>query len=258
MTQDRRSFLQTLAVGTIAAGSYSVKALQPVSPRPSTFKALAFDAFPIFDPRPISTLAEALFPGNGLSLMNAWRTRQFEYQWLRSMAGQYRDFMAATNDSLTFAATQLKLDMTDEKRRKLISAWSHLKPWPDATEALAKLRKSGFRIIFLSNMTAKMLTDGLQAAKLRDNFEAIVSTDEIKAYKPEPRAYQLGIDRLQLKKEEILFVAFAGWDVAGAKWFGYPTYWVNRLASPAEELGVRADFEGKNLTDLTNLLIPVA
>jgi 2-haloacid dehalogenase len=32
------------------------------------------------------------------------------------------------------------------------------------------------------------------------------------------------IDAFTLKREEILFAAFAGWDAAGAKWFGYPTF----------------------------------
>jgi hypothetical protein len=41
-------------------------------------------------------------------------------------------------------------------------------------------------------------------------------------------AYRLGTDALALDADEILFVAFAGWDVAGAKWFGYPTFWNNR------------------------------
>ena len=39
-----------------------------------------------------------------------------------------------------------------------------------------------------------------------------------------------------MNRERILFAAFAAWDAAGAKWFGFPTVWVNRLNSPAEEL----------------------
>ena len=55
-------------------------------------------------------------------------------------------------------------------------------------------------------------------------FEQVLSSDRAKTYKPDPRAYQLGVDALQVKREEILFVAFAGWDAAGAKLFGYPTF----------------------------------
>jgi 2-haloacid dehalogenase len=57
-----------------------------------TIKAIAFDAFTTFDPRPIVALAEQLFPTQGAALGNAWRTRQFEYTWLRSVGHHYVDF----------------------------------------------------------------------------------------------------------------------------------------------------------------------
>jgi 2-haloacid dehalogenase len=53
-----------------------------------------------------------------------------------------------------------------------------------------------------------------------------------------------------LEPDEILFVAFAGWDVAGARWFGYPTYWLNRLGSVAEELGAAPLGAGSDLQSL--------
>jgi 2-haloacid dehalogenase len=45
-------------------------------------------------------------------------------------------------------------------------------------------------------------------------------------------------------------VAHAGWDAAGSKAFGYPTFWVNRPGLPPEELGVAPDLEGRGLSDL--------
>jgi 2-haloacid dehalogenase len=57
-----------------------------------------------------------------------------------------------------------------------------------------------------------------------------------RSYKSARPAYQLGANTLGLERSEVLFVAFAGWDVAAAVWFGYPTYWLNRLASVTEEL----------------------
>jgi 2-haloacid dehalogenase len=57
-----------------------------------------------------------------------------------------------------------------------------------------------------------------------------------------------------LRAAEILFVAFAGWDVAGAGWFGYQTFWNNRLNAVAEELNVRADATGTTLTELVSFL----
>jgi len=56
----------------------------------------------------------------------------------------------------------------------------------------------------------------------------------------------------------VLFVAFAGWDVVGAKWFGYPTFWLNRQASPAEEFGVEADASGPDLNSLVQFVLSKA
>jgi len=248
MSLHRRKFLKLAAAGVIGH-SLTTSSITRANSK-HKIKAVAFDAFPIFDPRPIFALAEDLFPGKGEQLGKAWRTRQFEYQWLRALSGQYADFWQATEDGLLFAAKSLKLNMNDTKRQQLMNAYLNLKPWPDVKNALKQLKDGGLRLTFLSNMTAKMLETNTRNAELNQYFDHIISTDRAKTYKPDPRAYQLGVDVLKLKREEIAFAAFAGWDVAGAKWFGYPTFWVNRAGFANEELGVKPDAMGKNLIQL--------
>jgi 2-haloacid dehalogenase len=111
------------------------------------FKAVAFDAFPIFDPRPVCRLAEAFFPGKGAELSNAWRTRQFEYQWLRAVAGRYVDFWHTTEDALVFTARLLQLDLTPEKRARLMQRYLELKPGPTSYRRSARSGRqvSGWR-----------------------------------------------------------------------------------------------------------------
>jgi 2-haloacid dehalogenase len=252
MSIDRRRFFDLAAAGVVAS-AFS-RALDATDARAPRFEAVAFDAFPVFDPRPIAGLAEALFPGKGAELGNAWRTRQFEYQWLRALGGRYEDFWRTTEDALAFAAAQLLLDLTPEKRDRLMQAYLELKAWADAPTALAALRSAGVRLAFLSNMTAKMLEAGIRNAGLDGVFEHVLSTDRIRAYKPDPRAYRLGTDAFGLETGKILFVASAGWDVAGARWFGYTTYWNNRLGLPPEELGVRPDATARDLSDLAKFV----
>ena len=117
----------------------------------------------------------------------------------------------------------------------------HLSAWPDVLPALQTLREKGIRVCFLSNMTKEMLTRNAKNCGIEDYFEELISTDIARTYKPAPQAYELGCRILQLKKEEILFVAFAGWDACGAKWFGYPTLWMNRMNAVEEELSVQPD-----------------
>ena len=248
MMVTRRRFIYG-AVSVGAAGALVAGAEVP--PR---YKAVVFDGFPIFDPRPVFHLAETLFPGKGAELSAAWRTRQFEYQWLRALSGQYADFTRTTDESLTYASKTLHLELTAEKRSRLLQAYHELPVWPDAQAALRTLQASGLRLGFLSNMTERMLENGVRKAGLNGTFEQILSTDRLKTYKPDPRAYQLGVDAFKLRREEILFAAFAGWDVAGARWFGYPTFWVNRLELPGEELGMVPTGEGQDLAALVRFV----
>ena len=253
MPMNRREFIYG-SIATAAAGLFShTEAATASAPK---FKALAFDAFPIFDPRPIYSLAESLYPDKGIELANAWRTRQFEYQWLRAISGTYADFWQVTQDALIFSAKLLDLELSTAKRSQLMDAYLEMKAWPDAGQALASLRKAGVRLAFMSNATEKILQAGIRNSGLDGIFEHVISTDRIRTYKPDPRAYQMAVDMFGLKKEDIGFVAFAGWDAAGAKAFGYPTFWANRLNLPAEELGVTADASGRTLLDLVEFVIP--
>lgn len=251
MQMTRRKFV-TLAAGGIAATAWGGGA-EPASSQ-SQFKAIAFDAFAIFDPRPVFQLAEAIFPNRGAELSNVWRTRQFEYQWLRTISGHYSDFWHATDDALVFAARQLKLDLTGEDRARLMQSLAELSAWPDTFPALRVLRKKGPQLALLSNMTGNMLKTGIVKNDLAGFFDQVFSTDQLKTYKPAPGAYQMAATAFGLRKEEILYVAFAGWDVAGAKWFGYPTYWLNRLNAAVEELGALPDATGSDLNDLVYFL----
>jgi 2-haloacid dehalogenase len=131
-----------------------------------------------------------------------------------------------------------------------VDAFFELKTWPDVIPALTTLRDTGVRLAFLTNLSPTMLQGCISASGIKGLFEHALSTDAIRSYKPDPRTYQLGVDAFALHVEDILFVAFAGWDAAGAKSFGYPTFWLNRLGLPREELGFAADAIGSTSADI--------
>lgn len=247
MAFDRRDFLGLIAAGGVAA------ALSPsAGASAARIRAVAFDGFPVFDPRPSARLAESMFPGRGAPLAAAWRTRLFEYQWLRTLSGRYADFVDTARASLVFAAKAQGLELDAERAAALVHALADLEPWPDAPAALAMLRDQGVRLAFLSNMTEAMLRNGIRKGGLTGLFEHVLSADRVRAHKPDPRAYAMGVEALGLGREEILFASFAGWDTVGASWFGYPTFWVNRLGSAPEELGASADASGPGLRQLVD------
>lgn len=249
---NRRDVL-TLATGAVAASAVGA-APSALAGSTRRIEAVAFDGFPILDPRPVVALAKSLYPEKQGEFFGLFRTRLFEYQWLRAMGGQYKDFFSIIDDAHRFVASQLQVEATDEKRARFQDAFLRLKAWPDVAEALTALKDKGIKLAFLSNMTPEMLNAGISNSQLDGVFDFVLSTDAAKTFKPDPRAYQLGVNAFKLPKERIAFAAFAGWDVAGAVWFGYPTIWINRLGAKPEVLGVEPAAMGKGLQDLVDFV----
>jgi 2-haloacid dehalogenase len=242
-----------LAVG-LCAFLLSILSYAPAQSAPR-FKAVAFDYFVIFDPNSIVPEVEQAFPGKGADFTKMWRAKQFEYCFLRSITDRHADFLKVTEDALVYAAAVMKLDLSAEARQRLLNAYLTLKPWPDAAEALRKLRASGVRIITIANFSPKMLHANADHAGMTELFDELLSTEVNGTYKPDPRAYALGMKELGLEKNEIVFAAFGAWDAYGAKSFGYPTYWVNRFNLPAEELDVKADGTSTNIHGLLDFVL---
>ena len=244
----RRRLLLGAAVGLFG------EPVRRSSAQSKSIRAIAFDGFVIIDPRPVAMRAEELFPGQGARLMEVWRSRQFEYTWLRTLSRRYVHFWEVTREALVFAAAATKLDLTAEKRDRLMQTFLELKAWPDVAPALHDFKDRGIRMAFLANPTSKMFDAVVRNSSLEGLLEEHLSTDRVQAYKPDPRAYQMGLDAFGLGREEIAFVASASWDAAGAKAFGYRTFWVNRAGLPAEELGIDADATGAGMADLVKFV----
>ena len=228
---------------------------QAASPSNSRYKAVAFDYFVIFDPNSVAPEVEKAFPGKGLEFTRAWRSKQFDYSFLRSITGDHADFFKVTGDALDYTAEQMHLELAAETRARLLDAYLHLKPWPDVVVALQKLKASGIRIITISNFTPAMLRANADNAGIANLFDEFLSTEVNGTFKPDPRAYELGMNALHLRKDEIVFAAFGGWDAYGAKRFGYPTVWVNRFHVPTEALGTPPDRMATDLDGLVDFVL---
>ena len=244
----RRDFVNLVGTGVAATALFGKPVVTAVSS--ARIRAIAFDGLAVFDVRPVVTLAERVFPGRGEEMSALWRTRQFEYTWLRTVGRKYADFWQVTEEALLFSCKSLKLELTAADSDRLMQGYLELKAWPDAPAALRDLKASGLQLAFLSNFTAMMLDQAVKSSGLENIFADHLSTDRVRAFKPDPQTYRMAMNAFGLRKEEIAFAAFGGWDATGAKWFGYPTFWVNRAGAAAEELGSVPDGVGKDLNDL--------
>ncbi len=245
MTMTRRMVLR--GAGGLVAGAAASR--MRAAPRPGTIRAVAVDAFVLFDPRPFTQALEAAFPGRGPTLAAGFRTRLFEYGWLRALGRRYLDFWQLSEDALDDVAVAEGVALAAARRAALLDAWGRLPPWPDAIEGMERLARQGLELAVLSNWSPRMIEDGLARAGLQRMVRPL-STDAVRSYKPDPRAYRLGCDALGLPASDILFVAFAGWDAAGGSWFGFPTVWMNRAGAPRDRLGGQEIPVARAFTDL--------
>jgi 2-haloacid dehalogenase len=236
-------------------------------------RAIVFDAYgTLYDVQSVRTLATELCGDKGELVTQLWRLKQLEYTWLRSLMGSYEDFWPVTRAALEFSLKSVGIVPDTSICDRLMTKYLSLDLHAEAHQALDQLRRHKLGI--LSNGNPMMLEALVAATGIADYFTDVISVDRAKAFKPDPACYALVESALGARKEEVLFVSSNGFDVAGAKRFGFRVAWIERaqgLAAPAssdigpaefyrlmrggeEQLGHRADFRVARLTDLAPLI----
>lgn len=215
-----------------------------------TIQALVFDVYgTLFDVHSVKEQAEALYPDHGEAISKRWREKQLEYSFLRQLNGQYVPFSQVTQDALRYTLLELKLHVTEEQITTLMETYLTLDVYPEVSSVLETMADK--RLVVFSNGSHDMLDPLIEQSGLADRFEHLVSVDDIKQYKPAPASYMHALNTLGLKREEILFMFSNGWDITGAKSFGFKTAWINRNGLPVEELNLDPDRIYDDLTGIT-------
>ena len=195
-------------------------------------KAFVFDAYgTLYDVQSISRVINAAFPGHGEYITQVWRLKQLEYSWLRSLMGRYEDFLIVSRESLDYTLGTLGLAAEEALIGRLVDAYDNLSPYPEAAEALAALKN--YRRAILSNGSPGMLDALVRNTGLDSYLDAVISVDTNKVFKPDPRAYELVPARLNVRPEEVVFVSSNGFDVAGARSFGFKVARIERVTPAA-------------------------
>ena len=213
-------------------------------------KAVVFDAYgTLFD---VNSAAEKCKDKIGVkweTFANFWRTTQLEYTWLRSLMKRHKNFWDVTEDSLD--KSMKVFNINKNMKNELLSLYKILSPYPEVKGVLEDLKKKNFKLAILSNGTPDLLNELVESNKLNNLFDDLFSIEEVKIYKPDPRVYELPIQKYKIKSHEITFLSANTWDVSGGGNFGYNSIWVNRHNSVFDIL----DFQPKNeINNLTQLL----
>jgi len=231
MIIERRAFLVAMGIGTAAIvraqGTRSKGAVPSV-------KALVFDTF--------GTVVD--WRGSIIAEGTAWgKTKGITADWAK-FADRWRDGYAPAMDKvrkgempwtkldvlhrtiLEDVLTEFKMNgLTEEEKDHWNRVWHRLKPWPDSVAGLTRLKKK-YVIAPLSNGNVALLTDMAKNAGIP--WDAIMSAELAKHYKPDREAYLTAVDLLGYKPAEVMMCAAHSGDLNSARGFGLRTGFIYR------------------------------
>src|SRR5690606_11140253 len=101
------------------------------------------------------------------------------------------------------------------------------------TPALSELNADGVPLGLLSNGSEASLRRLLDNVGAADLFSHIFSSDRAQTYKPAPAFYEMTQEIYDTDPASVLMVSSNGFDIAGAKSFGFTVRRVNRNRMPA-------------------------
>ena len=113
----------------------------------------------------------------------------------------------------------------EAERQALNQVWHRLDPWPEAVEALQRLKRR-YILTTLSNGNIGLLTRMAKRAGLP--WDCVLSAEVFRAYKPDPRTY-LGVAQVfAVPPARVMLVAAHHDDLAGARACGLRTAYIER------------------------------
>jgi 2-haloacid dehalogenase len=218
-------------------------------------EACVFDAYgTLFDVNSVARSAQDSLGEKWQPLAELWRAKQLQYTWLRGLGGRHADFWQVTGDALDFALSTLKLE-DPALRARLMNLYLILSAYAEVPGTVKHLKAAGMKLAILSNGTPAMLAAAVANAGLADLFDAILSVEEVKVYKPHPSVYALACAQLNVVASRICFLSSNGWDAYSAKAFGFRTLWCNRFGQAPERIPETPDAQITTLAELPDIVL---
>ena len=217
-------------------------------------RACVFDAYgTLFDYASAAAGLRGELGADFAALTSLWRDKQLQYTWLRTCQGRHADFWQVTGDALDFALETIgRADPV--LRERLMNLYLRLDTFAEVPGVLRSLRDAGFRMAILSNGSPSMLSAIVENSATADYFDAVLSVEDVQAFKPHPNVYRLAERRLGIPSNQILFCSSNAWDAYAAAAFGLRVVWCNRYDQRPEHLPGAPDRVVNSLTELPALL----
>ncbi|MFP4147656.1 MAG: haloacid dehalogenase type II [Halorhodospira sp.] len=219
---------------------------------------LAFDIYgTLMDTNGVTQALRPHLGDRALAFSCAWRAKQLEYAFRRTVMGWYAEFTICIAEALDYTACAFHLSLTEADRAQLLGSYQRLPAFQDAELALRELQEAGYVSYAFSNGSRETVSKLLGDNALRTYVRDIVSVETVAAFKPSPQAYEAFQAAAGSRPEETWLVSSNPFDIIGAQACGWRTVWVRRLPGAVfDPWGQEPDVTVASLADLPRYLPP--
>ena len=170
-----------------------------------------------------------------------------------TVAGENPAFADVAREALVSQLSLVQLNRSvEEAVRHVMDGFGMLELHPDVASAVGRLHEDGLRLVTLSNGATSVADRLLTSARIRDQFERLLSVEDAGAWKPSRLAYAYAATECGVDPAEMVLVASHPWDVDGARRAGLRSAWVNRSEAPYPETFLSPTYTVRTLDDLAD------
>ena len=183
-----------------------------------------------------------------------WRERQRieQYQDNLLMLG-HSGYLETCRRAFVYCLKKHNVSYTADAVREFMKVYMDLQPYDDAIEGLLSLGDR-YKLVALSNGEQWYL-EKLLGNNVPVEFDAIISVDQVGAFKPAPGIYRKAVQRLGCEPGEIMMVAAHAFDILGAQACGFRAAYVNRYKLPTEDSDYQPDIIVDDFVELAERLL---
>jgi 2-haloacid dehalogenase len=191
--------------------------------------------------------------GEPNSFVTWWRRTHFENSMIDALLHrEHTSYREIGERSVAFVLERAGIAYTMEEVRHLVAEIEKLRPFPEVPAALARLQ-TRYKLVVLSNGDPDMLETAKQYHRIP--FDRVISVAEAGSFKPHRATYTKAAELLELRMDQVLFVANHAFDCIGAKSAGMHTAFIDRRRRPFGMTPHQPDILVRTMTELAEIMV---
>ncbi len=173
-------------------------------------------------------------PGDEEELFHLWE----RIQWAR-IQGPYAPYAEILRESFREAVEQFGYRCPPSSAEAFVTSLARWDPFPEVNAALTRLAQR-HKLAIISNIDRELLGWSLRHFPVR--FDALITAEDVRQYKPNPEVFRFELARLQCSPENVVHVAFgAEYDFRPASAAGFRLAYLNRKQLPRPDIFLEAE-----------------